>query len=92
MEIPQGIVAWRKRASMILAEEYWNGDDHLSQGDPQGPNDRYEYLGSGVGDLEEFDAAVAWRLEHRPKTKEAVVRIRLFRPAGSRSPNTQELA
>ncbi len=41
-----------------------------------------------IRDLEEFDAAVAWGLEHRPKTKEAVARIRLFRPARSRAPNT----
>jgi hypothetical protein len=30
MEIPHGIVAWRRGASMILAEGYWHGDDHLS--------------------------------------------------------------
>jgi hypothetical protein len=33
---------------MILAEGYWHGDDHLSQGDRQWPNDRCGHLG-GVG-------------------------------------------
>jgi hypothetical protein len=41
-----------------------------------------------IRDLEKFDAAVAWVLEHRPKTKEAVRRIRLLRTgrSGSRMP------
>ena len=43
-------------------------------------------------DLEKFDAAVAWVLEHQPKTKEAVARIRLFRTGKSRSPNARDLA
>jgi hypothetical protein len=42
-------------------------------------------------DLEKFDAAVAWVLEHQPKTKEAVRRIRLFRTGRSSSPNAREL-
>jgi hypothetical protein len=45
-----------------------------------------------IRDLEKFDAAVASVLEHRPKTKEAVARIRLFRTGKSRSPNARELA
>jgi hypothetical protein len=45
-----------------------------------------------IRDLEKFYAAVAWVLEHRPKTKEAVARIRLFRTGKSRSPNARELA
>jgi hypothetical protein len=45
-----------------------------------------------IRDLEKFDAAVAWVLEHRPKTKEAVARIRQFRSGKSRSPNARELA
>ena len=45
-----------------------------------------------IRDLEKFDAAVAWVLEHRPKTKEAVAQIRLFRAGKSRSPNARELA
>src|SRR5918995_2520002 len=45
-----------------------------------------------IRDLEKFDAAVAWMLEHQPKTKEAVARIRLFRMGRSRSPNARELA
>jgi hypothetical protein len=32
-----------------------------------------------IQDLEKFDVVVAWVLEHRPKTKEAVARIRQFR-------------
>jgi hypothetical protein len=45
-----------------------------------------------IRDLEKFNVAVAWVLEHRPKTKEAVARIRLFRTGKSRSPNARELA
>jgi len=45
-----------------------------------------------IRDLEKFDASVAWVLEHRPKTKEAVTRIRHLRTGKSRSPNPQELA
>jgi hypothetical protein len=45
-----------------------------------------------IRDLEKFDAAVAWVLEHQPKTKEAVARIRLFRTGKSRSPNARDLA
>ena len=45
-----------------------------------------------IRDLEKFDAAVAWVLEHQPKTKEAVARIRPFRTGKSRSPNARELA
>ena len=45
-----------------------------------------------IRDLEKFDAAVAWVLEHRLKTKEAVARIRLFRTGKSRSPSARELA
>ncbi len=41
--------------------------------------------------LEKFEAAVAWVLEHRPKTKEAVAWIRLFRTGRSSSPNAREL-
>jgi hypothetical protein len=37
-----------------------------------------------IRDLEKFDAAVAWVLEHQPRTKEAVARIRLFRTGKSR--------
>jgi hypothetical protein len=44
-----------------------------------------------IRDLEKFDAAVAWVLEHQPKTKEAVRRIRLFRTGRSSSPNAREL-
>jgi hypothetical protein len=42
--------------------------------------------------LEKFDAAVAWVLEHQPKTKEAVRRIWLFRTGKGGSPNARELA
>jgi hypothetical protein len=45
-----------------------------------------------IRDHEKFDAAVAWVLEHQPKTKEAVSRIRLFRMGRSGSPNARELA
>jgi hypothetical protein len=45
-----------------------------------------------IRDLEKFDAAVAWVLEHRPKTKEAVAQIRRLRLGKSRSPNARELA
>ncbi len=45
-----------------------------------------------IRDPEEFDAAVWWVLEHRPKTKEAVARIRRLRTGKSRSPNTRRLA
>ncbi len=45
-----------------------------------------------IRDLDKFDAAVAWVLEHRPKTEEAVARIRPFRIGKSRSPNARELA
>jgi hypothetical protein len=45
-----------------------------------------------IRDHEKFDAAVAWVLEHQPKTKDAVRRIRLFRTGRSRSPNARELA
>ena len=45
-----------------------------------------------IRDHEKFDAAVAWVLEHQPKTKEAVRRIRLFRTGRSGSPNARELA
>ncbi len=45
-----------------------------------------------IRDLEKFEAAVAWVLEHRPKTKEAVARIRRLRTSKSRSPNARELA
>ena len=45
-----------------------------------------------IRDLDKFDAAVAWVLEHQPKTKEAVARIRPFRTGKSRSPNARELA
>jgi len=38
-----------------------------------------------IRDLGKFDAAVAWVLEHRPKAKEAVARIRPFRTGKSRS-------
>lgn len=41
-----------------------------------------------IRDPEKFDGAVAWVLEHRPKTKEAVARIRRFRTGKSRSPNS----
>jgi hypothetical protein len=45
-----------------------------------------------IRELEKFDAAVAWVLQHQPKTKEAVKRIRLFRTGRSGSPNARELA
>jgi hypothetical protein len=45
-----------------------------------------------IRDLEKFDAAVAWVLEHRPKTKETVARLRHFRIGKSRSPDIRELA
>jgi hypothetical protein len=45
-----------------------------------------------IRDLDKFDAAVAWVLENRPKTEEAVARIRPFRLGKSRSPNARELA
>jgi len=45
-----------------------------------------------IRNLEKFDAAVAWVLEHQPKTKEAVRQIRLFRMGRSGSPNARELA
>jgi hypothetical protein len=45
-----------------------------------------------IRDLDKFDAAVAWLLEHQPKTKEAVARIRPFRTGKSRSPTSRELA
>jgi hypothetical protein len=44
-----------------------------------------------IRDLEKFEAAVAWVLEHQPKTKEAVARIRLLRTGRSSSPNAREL-
>ena len=40
-----------------------------------------------IRDLEKFEATVAWVLEHQPKTKEAVARIRLLSTGKSRSPN-----
>ena len=50
-----------------------------------------------IRDPEKFDGAVEWVLEHRPKSKEAVARIRRFRagcrvslPAGSDRPGTSE--
>jgi hypothetical protein len=45
-----------------------------------------------IREPEKFDAAVRWVLEHRPKTKEAVARIRRLRTGKSRSPNARELA
>ena len=45
-----------------------------------------------IRDLDKFDAAVAWVLGHRPKTEEAVARIRPFRTGKSGSPNARELA
>lgn len=45
-----------------------------------------------IRDPEKFDDAVGWVLEYRPKTKEAVVRIRHFRTGKSRPPDTGELA
>jgi hypothetical protein len=41
-----------------------------------------------IRDSEKFDGAVAWVVEHRPKTKEAVPRIRRFRTGKSRAPNS----
>jgi hypothetical protein len=45
-----------------------------------------------IKDLEKFDAAVTWVLEHRPKTNEAVALLRRFRTGKSRPPHTGELA
>jgi hypothetical protein len=41
-----------------------------------------------IRDLETFDAVVAWVLEHQPKTKEAVARIRRFRTGKSMLTNS----
>lgn len=45
-----------------------------------------------IRDLEKFEAAVAWVLEHHPRTKEAVAQIRQFTTGRSRSPNARDLA
>ena len=45
-----------------------------------------------IRDREEFDAAVRWVLEYRPRTKEAVAEIRRLRTGKSRPPDTGELA
>jgi hypothetical protein len=45
-----------------------------------------------IRNLEKFDAAVWWVLEHRPKTKEAVAQLRHFRFGKSKSPDTRQLA
>jgi hypothetical protein len=42
-----------------------------------------------IRDLETFDVAVAWVLEHRLKTKEAVAWIRQVRIGNSTSPNSR---
>jgi hypothetical protein len=45
-----------------------------------------------IKDPEQFDAAVGWVLEWRPKTKEAVAQIRRLRIGKSKPPDTEELA
>jgi hypothetical protein len=45
-----------------------------------------------IRDSGAFDTAVRWVLEYRPRTKEAVARIRRFRIGKSNPPDTNELA